>query len=156
VAQQAFQKDEIDAGISKAISFLLTQQKPNGSITDRGHENAMTALAIMAMASVGHQPSDPTPEGIAMTRGLLFLLGEGRQDKSGYFGAADGSRMYGHGIVTLMLTEMLGMGVDPEMDAQLHEACQRAIDLIVRSQRVKKVSKHVEDGDTLLMQEIVI
>ena len=89
VAQQAFQKDEIDAGISKAISFLLTQQKPNGSITDRGHENAMTALAIMAMASVGHQPSDPTPEGIAMTRGLRFLLGEGRQDKSGYFGAAD-------------------------------------------------------------------
>jgi hypothetical protein len=138
LAQQAFQKDEIDAGVSKAISFLLTQQKPNGSITDRGYENAMTALAIMAMASVGHQPADPTPEGIAMTRGLRFLLGEGRQDKSGYFGAADGSRMYGHGIVTLMLTEMLGMGVDPEMDVKLHEACQRAIDLIVRSQRVKK------------------
>ena len=137
-AQQAFQKDDIDSGVSKAIGYLLTQQKPNGSITDRGHENAMTALAIMAMASVGHQPSDPTPEGIAMTRGLRFLLGEGRQDKAGYFGAADGSRMYGHGIVTLMLTEMLGMGVDPAMDAQLHEACEKAIDLIVKSQRVKK------------------
>ncbi len=71
-AQQAFQKDDIDSGVSKAIGYLLTQQKPNGSITDRGHENAMTALAIMAMASVGHQPSDPTPEGIAMTRGLRF------------------------------------------------------------------------------------
>lgn len=137
-AQQAFQKDDIDSGVSKAIGYLLTQQKPNGSITDRGHENAMTALAIMAMASVGHQPSDPTPEGIAMTRGLRFLLGEGRQDKSGYFGAADGSRMYGHGIVSLMLTEMLGMGVDPAMDAQLHEACEKAIGLIVKSQRVKK------------------
>ena len=98
------------------------------------------AGAIMAMAAVGHQPSDATPEGVAMTRALRYLLGEGRQDKSGYFGAADGSRMYGHGIVTLMLTEMLGMGVDAEMDKQLHDACQKAIDLIVRSQRIKKGS----------------
>lgn len=137
-AQDSFRKDQIDAGITKAIQYLVSQQKPNGSITDRGHENAMTALAIMAMAAVGNQPSDATPEGIAMTRGLRFLLDEGRQDKSGYFGAADGSRMYGHGIVTLMLTEMIGMGVDPEMDKQLHESCQKAIDLIVRSQRIKK------------------
>lgn len=138
LGQESFKKDQIDAGVSKAIGYLVSQQKPNGAITDRGHENAMTALAIMSMAAVGHQPADATPEGIAMTRGLRFLLGEGRQDKAGYFGASDGSRMYGHGIVTLMLTEMLGMGVDPEMDQQLHEACQKAIDLIVRSQRIKK------------------
>ncbi|MFM7975279.1 MAG: hypothetical protein ACKO8U_09425, partial [Pirellula sp.] len=111
LGQESFKKDQIDAGVSKAIGYLVSQQKPNGSITDRGHENAMTALAIMSMAAVGHQPADATPEGIAMTRGLRFLLGEGRQDKAGYFGASDGSRMYGHGIVTLMLTEMLGMGV---------------------------------------------
>jgi len=138
LAQDAFRKDQIDEGVNRAIGYLVSQQKPSGAITDRGHENAMTALALMAMAAVGHQPSDSTPEGIAMTRGLKFLLGEGRQDKAGYFGAADGSRMYGHGIVTLMLTEMLGMGVDPEMDSQLHAACQKAIDLIVRSQRIKK------------------
>ena len=138
--QDAFRKDEIDAGVNKAIQYLVSQQKQNGSISDRGHENAMTSLAIMAMAAVGHQPSDATPEGVAMTRALRYLLGEGRQDKSGYFGAADGSRMYGHGIVTLMLTEMLGMGVDAEMDKQLHDACQKAIDLIVRSQRIKKGS----------------
>ena len=138
--QDAFRKDEIDAGVNKAIQYLVSQQKQNGSISDRGHENAMTSLAIMAMAAVGHQPSDATTEGVAMTRALRYLLGEGRQDKSGYFGAADGSRMYGHGIVTLMLTEMLGMGVDAEMDKQLHDACQKAIDLIVRSQRIKKGS----------------
>ena len=138
VAQEAFQKDDIDAAVTKAIGYLLSQQKPNGSITDRGHDNAMTALAIMAMASVGHQPSDSSPEGVAMTRGLKFMLGEGRQDKAGYFGASDGSRMYGHGIVSLMLTEMLGMTLDSSMDRDVHEACQKAIDLIVRSQRVKK------------------
>jgi hypothetical protein len=136
--QEAFEKDDVDAAVSRAIQYLVTQQKPNGSITDRGSENAMTALAIMAMASVGHQPADSTAEGVAMARGLKYLLSEGRQDKAGYFGAADGSRMYGHGIVSLMLTEMLGMTLNEGMDEEVHASAQKAIDLIVRSQRVKK------------------
>lgn len=136
--ENPFQADDIDAAVTRGVQFLLSQQKKDGSITDRGHENAMTALAIMAMASAGHQPADASPEGVAMARGLRFILSEGRQDAQGYFGASDGSRMYGHGIVTLMLTEMLGMGSDSAMDQNLHHACQKAIDLIVRSQGVKK------------------
>jgi hypothetical protein len=136
--QDPYDADDIDAAVSRGLGYLVSQQKKDGSITDRGHENAMTALAIMAFASAGHQPVDPSPEGVAMARGLKFLLSDGRQDAQGYFGASDGSRMYGHGIVTLMLTEMLGMGVDDSMDARLHQACQKAIDLIVRSQKVKK------------------
>jgi hypothetical protein len=131
-------RDEVDNAVEQGVSFLLTQQKKSGVIVDRGHDNAMTAIAIMALASVGHQPVDPTPEGEAMREGLRFILGADRQDKSGYFGASDGSRMYGHGIVTLMLTEMLGMGVDESMDTLMHDRCQQAIDLIVRSQKVKK------------------
>jgi len=46
--------------------------------------------------------------------------------------------MYGHGIVTLMLTEMIGMGGDELMNDAIHDACHKAIDLIVRSQRNKK------------------
>lgn len=138
IAQDPFQADDIDAAVSRGIAYLVSQQKKEGAITDRGHENAMTALAIMAMASAGHQPADETPEGAAMASGLKYLLGDGRQDQHGYFGASDGSRMYGHGIVTLMLTEMLGMGTDTEMDSKIHKSCQKAIDLIVRSQGVKK------------------
>jgi hypothetical protein len=130
----------VDAAIAKATSFLLTQQQASGAITDRGHENAMTALAVMAFAAVGHQPSDPTPEGAAMKKGLRYVLGPDRQDKAGYFGASDGSRMYGHGIVSLMLTEMLGMGGDDQTDEAIHKSCQKAIDLIVRSQRIKKAA----------------
>jgi len=129
---------EVDKALRKGASYLVAQQQKNGSIVDRGHENAMTSLAIMALASVGHQPTDPTPEGAVMKKGLQFILGPNRQDKAGYFGASDGSRMYGHGIVTLMLTEMLGMGGDDSTDDSLHDACQRAIDLIIRSQRIKK------------------
>lgn len=138
IAQEANGTKQVDASIQRAVTFLLTQQQKNGSIADRGNENAMTSLAIMALASVGHQPTDPTPEGAAMKKGLQFVLGPNRQDRAGYFGASDGSRMYGHGIVTLMLTEMIGMGGDDQTDDSIHDACKNAIDLIVRSQRAKK------------------
>ncbi|XZE46360.1 prenyltransferase/squalene oxidase repeat-containing protein [Pirellulaceae bacterium SH467] len=129
---------EIDDSVQRGIAFLISQQKSSGAIVDRGHDNAMTAMAIMAMAAVGHQPVDNTPEGLSMRKALQYLLGENRQDRSGYFGASDGSRMYGHGIVTLMLTEMLGMGHDPSMNEKIHDSCQKAIDLIVRSQKIRK------------------
>ena len=46
--------------------------------------------------------------------------------------------MYGHGITTLMLTEMLGMGVDQEQDRLMHERSQKAIDLILSAQKHRK------------------
>ncbi len=133
-----FQKNEVDIAIGKAIAFLLTQQKDNGAIHDKSYDTTMTSLAIMAMASVGVQPGDPGPEGQAMQKALEFVLQDDRQDDKGYYGQKDGSRMYGHGIVTLMLTEMLGMSPSDELDKQLHDRCQKAIDLILSSQKEAK------------------
>ncbi len=147
---------EVEESCKRAAKYLLSQQYPNGCIQelrrmDRRDRNrtpregvAMTSLAIMGLASIGHLPTDPTDEGKAMTKALEFVLDARHQrtDKDssfdGYYGGADRSRMYGHGIITLMLAEMLGMGVDEAMDAQLRDSCQRAIDLILRSQRVKR------------------
>lgn len=134
----AFQKDEVDVAIDKAIAFLVRQQKPTGSVNDKRYDTTMTSLAIMAMASVGVQPADPDQRGQAMKRALEFVLKDDRQDDKGYFGRKDGSRMYGHGITTLMLTEMLGMGTSDEQDELLHKRCQKAIDLILSSQKQKK------------------
>lgn len=133
-----FQKDEVDIAADKAIAYLLSQQKENGAIFDKGHDTTMTSLAIMAMASVGIQPADPGAEGQAMQRALGFVLQDDRQDDKGYFGSKDGSRMYGHGIITLMLTEMLGMSTSAEQDELLHDHCQKAIDLILSAQKEKK------------------
>ena len=133
-----FQKDEVDIAADKAIAFLVTQQKEDGSIQTGQHQTTMTSLAIMAMASVGIQPADPSPEGQAMNRALNYVLQEDRQDDKGYFGQKDGGRMYGHGIVTLMLTEMLGMTTSDEQDKLLHDRCQKAIDLILSSQKEEK------------------
>ena len=133
-----FEKDLTDAAVDKAINYLIKQQREDGAITDARHETTMTSLAIMAMASVGVQPADLDHRGQAMRKALAYVLQDDRQNEEGYFGHRDGSRMYGHGITTLMLTEMLGMGVDAEQDQQVHERCQKAIDLILSSQSVKK------------------
>ena len=135
---RVFVKDQTDIAIDKAIAFLIKAQKDNGAIYDQQNDTTMTSLAIMAMASVGIQPVDPDPRGRAMRKALAFVLQDDRQEKNGYYGQKDGSRMYGHGITTLMLTEMLGMSTDEEQDKLIHDRGQKAIDLILSSQKVKK------------------
>lgn len=129
-----FAKDRTDLAVDKAVAFLVSKQRKDGAITEGRHDTTMTALAIMAMASVGVQPGEPSPEGRAMQAALEFVLQDDRQDAAGYYGAKDGSRMYGHGIITLMLTEMLGMSPNEETDRKVHQRCQKAIDLILTSQ----------------------
>jgi hypothetical protein len=92
----------------------------------------------MAMAAVGHQPSDETKQGAAMKKALSYVLRPDRQEVQGFFGGRDGSRMYGHGITTLMLSEMLGMGVDAQMDQVIRDRCRLAVELIKRSQSFDK------------------
>ncbi|MFP6900616.1 MAG: prenyltransferase/squalene oxidase repeat-containing protein, partial [Opitutales bacterium] len=137
-----FQKDKVDKAIDKAIAFLMSKQRSDGSIMDRGNPTTMTSLALMAMAAVGNQPVNPDDEGRVMRRGLDFILKESNQDAHGYFGNRDGGRMYGHGIITLMLSEFLGMGLDEEQDQLLRKRCQKAINLILRSQKVRKSPSH--------------
>lgn len=133
-----FAKDDVDRAMDRAVAYLISRQRDDGAIIDKGHDTTMTALSIMAMASVGIQPADPTPEGRSMQKALQFILRDDRVDAAGYFGAKDGSRMYGHGIVTLMLTEMLGMGATDEQDQLIHDRCQKAVDVILSSQQVSK------------------
>lgn len=130
--------DQLDRACDKAVEFLLRNQRATGAITDRGHELALTALAIMAFAALGIEPAEPTRRGRAMAAALEFILNPRNQNDAGYFGAYDGSRMYGHGIVTLMLTEMLGMGATVQQNERIHEALKGAIRLVLSSQAVRK------------------
>lgn len=146
-AESPFQKDRVDDAINRGIDYLVSEQFSEGPLVgaindgqNASHLVAMTSLSIMAMAAVGHQPSDPTPEGRAMRHALEFVLKRENQ-LEGYYGA-DGSRMYGHGITTLMLAEILGMGVDDAQDEMIRTRLQSAVNLILTSQRVKKGEKH--------------
>ena len=141
---------QVKASVDKALVWLMKQQQPAGYFAEQksdqkpkpgelpAHSAAMTALALMGLASVGHLPGDATPEGAAAGRALAFIIDNIQPDENGYLGRSDRSRMYGHGIISLMLIEMLGMTPDEATDKKLRVLCEKAIQLILRAQQVPK------------------
>lgn len=141
---------QVKQSVERAVSWLMQQQKSAGYFSEQkneqavkrgdmpSHSAAMTSLVLMGLASVGHVPSDPTPEGQAAAKALKFIVDNIEPDEHGYLGRSDRSRMYGHGIITLMLTEMLGMSIDEETDRKVHELTEGAIKLILSAQKVPK------------------
>lgn len=141
---------QVKSAVEKAVAWLMRQQKASGHIVDeksdakpkRGdlpsHSAAMTSLALMGLASVGHMPDDPTPEGQACGRALRFVVEGIEPDENGYLGRSDRSRMYGHGIISLMLAEMIGHAPDEATDKRMHSMIANAVKLILRSQQVPK------------------
>jgi hypothetical protein len=135
----------VKSAVDKGVAWLLQQQREQGCFLDENrsdpvpqHSGAMTALTIMGLTSVGHMPGDPTPEGRAVAKALRFMTDNIVPNDEGYLGQADRSRMYGHGIMSLMYAEMLGQGLDDEMDKKIRSRLQRAVELIMRSQDVVK------------------
>lgn len=144
-AAAAVAGDQVDEAIERGLDYLAKQQNRDGAITDTGHPHAMTALALLAASAAGHTASDPSPRGAMIRNGLGYLLGQGRQRDNGYFGG-DGSRMYGHGIVTLALAELLGMGGNDETDARIRQRLEKAIQLILWAQDRKDANNAHEFG----------
>ncbi|TWU33377.1 prenyltransferase/squalene oxidase repeat-containing protein [Novipirellula artificiosorum] len=134
--------DGVDRAVQQGANHLAASQRDDGAIADRSHHVAMTALAIMAMASIGTQPGDASALGKAMQRAIDFVLLPNHQDAKGYFGESDGSRMYGHGIITLMLTEVLGMGATVQQNTRIHASLVPALQLILAAQQEPKPESH--------------
>ena len=140
-AASLYLPDDIDRAVRSGVKYLVQVQRDNGSISDRGHDVAMTSLAIMAMASIGVEPQTYSVAGRSMVKAVDFVLDKKHQDAQGYLGGRDGSRMYGHGITTLMLTEILGMGSSVEQNERIHEMLVNAIKLMLSAQEVTKSEK---------------
>jgi hypothetical protein len=142
--------DKTDTVISRGVNYLLSRQRRDGLFQDpeRGPNNsvALTALSTLALCSVGHLPADATREGESLRNALTFILSEEHQEQDGYFGRKDGSRMTGHGIVTLTLSELTGMAATREQDRTLRERCGKALALIVRSQATPKTDPKFTGG----------
>jgi hypothetical protein len=127
-----------DKSIRRALSFLRALQRPDGSVGD-DNRTANTSLALMAHLAAGSTPDD-LQHGPWIRRSLAYVLS--MQDGNGYFGAKDGSRMYGHGIATLMLAEALGMCRDEELDERIRAAVERAVAVTVNAAKVPKTAGH--------------
>ena len=147
-AADAKAKDKIDISLDRGARYIIKSQEADGSFTDNSARQsakngyALTALGLMALASIGHQPGDPNREGAAMKRALGFMLrndrNRNRRDGPYEYYGSDGGRMYGHGISTLALTEMIGMGVDRDQERLLRKYTTKAVDLILVSQKARK------------------
>jgi hypothetical protein len=139
-------EEAVDDSIERGVAFLLSRRAEDGRLTRGGHVLAITALSGMALLAAGHQAADPTPEGEALRGAIDFVTNPQRQRDDGYLGGSDGSRMYGHGIATLFLSEVAGMSGDAERDARVAEALEAAVALILRSQESNKRLDAFEGG----------
>lgn len=127
-----------DRAIRRGLDFLRKQQKPDGAVGDQ-YPVALSSLALMAHFAAGHVLDDQE-HGPWLKRALNLVIV--RQDESGYFGRADGSNMYGHGIATLMLAEAMGLARDDEIEDRIRSALERALRVTVGAAQVKKQPGH--------------
>ncbi len=128
---------ELDAGVTRATAFLVTEQQPDGSFGSGrfGKNVAVTALAGIALMADGNLPGRGAYAG-EVERALEFVLSS--SNETGLL-AADSSNgpMYGHGFATLFLGEVYGMtkgGGETALSRRVHEALVKACVLIERSQ----------------------
>jgi len=147
---------EIRSAVDRATVYLLNHQDPNwGYFSRKKHflkadqsnfrppseSTAVTALSIMSLLATGHLPGEDSREGRALDQAIRFLTND-RVIEDGYFGQHDGSRMYGHGIVTLCLAELVGMIPDEATDKVVRLRLTRAVQIIVDAQKVRKDDLH--------------
>ncbi len=145
----AARPDGVTVALDRGVQALLELQQEDGSFV-RGsrHRVAISALGAMALLACGHLPDDPTPEGDAVRRAVDFVLDDQHQTPEGYFGQSDNSRMYGHGIVTLLLSELAGMTGDEQRDALVRERLVLAIDSSCAARRSRSSPSSRAVGDT--------
>lgn len=128
---------ELDVAIERGLSYLSTQQGPDGAYSGGrfGKNVAITALACLAFMADGNLPGRGR-YGDLVERGLEFILASSAENGLVAADAANGP-MYGHGFATLFLGEVYGMnggGGDTEQSRRLHEALVKAVRLIERTQ----------------------
>jgi hypothetical protein len=115
---------KVRSATSRALEYLRSKQRPNGS----WHDNqAMNALALLAFLGRGHVPGRG-PYREVLEKGKQYLINNARAD--GLLASAASQPMYQHGLCTLALAEMYGMDPDPELEKVL----RKAVDLIVKCQ----------------------
>jgi len=153
-AQQLPDPELLEAS-RRGIRYLVSQQDEKwGYFSDKKVDanaetlrpiretNGLSGLAVMAILSNGNLPGEGTPESLAVERCIDFFLNPAVHEADGYYGKSDNSRMYGHGIVTLALAELVGLSPDAARDAAVRQRCQAAINVILESQKIPKDDRH--------------
>ncbi|QDU60112.1 hypothetical protein Pan216_09490 [Planctomycetes bacterium Pan216] len=127
-----------DLALAKALAFLRSKQNGDGAL-GKSHKTALTSLAIMAHLAAGHTLDDPE-HGFWLRKSVRYVLQQ--QEPSGYFGKKDGSRMYGHGIATLMLAEAMGTCSDDQLEREILRCLEKAVKLTIQAAAIPKDERY--------------
>lgn len=125
------------AAIERGLKFLAASQNRDGSWRTQGgagdYPVAMTSLAGLALMAGGNTPTQG-PYSKNVSAALTFVLKSARRDGLIAQLEEESHSMHGHGFAILFLAECYGMEEDPQRQAQIRLALQRAIELTGRSQ----------------------
>ena len=124
----------LEAAIDRGLFFLQKQQKADGSFDATGPEQAMAGLGLLAFLANGHTP-DVGRYGLTVRSAAEYLVN--LNPEGGYYGR-DGSRMYGHCIVTIALAEVYGTELDAALRAKVRGALEKALKVILDAQAITK------------------
>ena len=137
----------VDAAVERALTWLATQQGPDGSFPtiERG-QPGVTSLCALAFMAHGHNPGEgeygrrldrATDFILACQKqnGLVTLLGpEGPQITANVANEIGEPAAYNHAIASLTLSEMYGMG-HPKRADQLTRAIKKSLAATLEMQR---------------------
>ena len=116
-----------DAAVHRRFEFLKRSQQPDGAWVSGGFGPAtsVTSLAVMAFLAAGHVPGEPGPyrEAIEAAASDTFWRTGNRTDCWSL--RPSHGPMYCHGISTLMLAEVAGMGTDGSFPERTQAALAR-------------------------------
>jgi len=152
-------KKPVEQSVDRALSYLAKRQitptaaakynrskRKSDDLTgafgtqSRGN-TGISGLCVMAFLAAGHTPGKG-PYGKVIDRGIDYLV-RVQQDNGllvGVHGRASQGPMYAHCIATLTLLEVSGM-VSKERQKRLDVAIPKALEVILKAQKVKKSSR---------------
>ena len=117
---------QVETMYTKGLRYLSNTQTANGGWGGgNGDRTGVVALCILAFLAQGEDPNHG-PHAQKIRKSIDYLIK--KQNAEGYMGP----QMYDHGFATLALAECYGM-ID---DKSIAPALQKAVDLIVKAQKV--------------------
>jgi hypothetical protein len=155
----------LDAAVDRALMWLAAQQQPDGSFpTLTQGQPGVTSLCVLAFMAHGHVPGDG-PYGEQLANATRYIMSCQKQNGLITLNGPEGPRLtrnvgyelgvtaaYNHGISSLTLSEIYGMGQRKEA-AQLSAQIKKALAATLEMQRWPKDQPHDLGGWRYIVDE---